>query len=126
MSYQYDNLERKTATIDGTGSNPLRTISYAYDDLGRLHTVSDDVTPGTSTTYHYDVQGNLVEKDLPNGIDDVMSYNNVNQLTSLIEYAPGPWSPRRPMRRLPSMIIRFVRMARTAVCRRPSGRPAAL
>ena len=91
VSYQYDNLDRKTATIDGTGSNPLRTISYAYDDLGRLHTVSDNVTsdPGLVTAYHYNLQGNLVEKDLPNGIDDVMSYNNVNQLTSLIEYAPG-------------------------------------
>ena len=42
ISYTYDDLGRLTSTITGTLSAPIRSTSYTYDDLGRLETVVED------------------------------------------------------------------------------------
>jgi RHS repeat-associated protein len=94
VTYTYDNLGRRASTIIGTAQNPLRTLTYAYNALGRLKTVSDKldatITSGIVlvTAYEYDLLGNLIRTDLPNGAIDVNSFNNINQLTKLIEYGP--------------------------------------
>ncbi len=77
------------------GRTPLRIISYTYDELGRLQSMHDDLMPGATndtilaTNYQYNLQGYLVTTVSPNGVTDVDSYNNMNQLVSLTEYAPN-------------------------------------
>ncbi|MBN2211424.1 MAG: right-handed parallel beta-helix repeat-containing protein, partial [Sedimentisphaerales bacterium] len=45
--------------------SPAETVHYTYDNLGRMETEESDVR-GT-TTYHYDVEGNLEQLDTPEG-----------------------------------------------------------
>ncbi|QST00325.1 DNRLRE domain-containing protein [Pontibacillus sp. ALD_SL1] len=57
------------------------TISYQYNDLGQVTTLSTNQT--TKFTYDYDVNGNVEQVDAPryNRTWD-MSYNNLNLMTS--------------------------------------------
>jgi YD repeat-containing protein len=91
ISYTFDNLGRKTATIVGTVNNPQRITSYTYDSLGRLATVVEDLTTTATgdelhTGYHYNLIGNLSRTDLPNGVYAVNVYDNMNRLDVLTHY----------------------------------------
>ncbi len=94
VSYTYDDLGRRTAVIVGTVENPLRKTSFTYDGLGRLRTVVEDrdatvtTEPLLTTTYAYDLVGNLRRTDLPNGVVVVYRYDRLNRLDVLTYYAP--------------------------------------
>jgi RHS repeat-associated protein len=100
-TYAYDVRERLVSRIDPAGTSPLlasgKTIEYRYDDAGnvvevktaagittsgydaqnRLATVTD---AGKQTQYVYDLAGNLAETQLPNGVVEKRSYDDLNRL----------------------------------------------
>jgi len=60
-------LQAQGATVHSVGENSTaaqgsRTITYTYDDAGRLIRV--DYGNGTSTTYTYDNAGNLLRREV--------------------------------------------------------------
>jgi RHS repeat-associated protein len=55
MQYNYDGMGRITSLID---QNSIPT-NKTYDDVGRLLTVKDAMTPQGITTYSYDLNGNM-------------------------------------------------------------------
>ncbi|MEM6470111.1 MAG: FG-GAP-like repeat-containing protein [Planctomycetota bacterium] len=76
VDHEYDSLGRKTRTSSDFGST-----QYAYDDLGRLTSVTDE--EGLSTFYQYDESNNLVEVRLPNGLTEVRVYDKRNRVESV-------------------------------------------
>ena len=99
-TYAYDARERLVSRIDPAGGVNLasgKTIEYRYDDAGnvvevktaagttgssydaqnRLATVTD---AGRQTAYLYDLAGNLVQTQLPNGVVEKRSYDDLNRL----------------------------------------------
>jgi RHS repeat-associated protein len=114
-TYSYDTLDRLTTKAapagtlsygyDGAGnlasmaSNHVNGIlvSYAYDELNRLTTVTDGRLQGNqTTTYTYDPANNIVAVTIPNGSKSVMTYDPMNRLTALTTpvssytYTEGP------------------------------------
>tara|TARA_R110002167_G_scaffold352262_1_gene565134 strand:- start:1303 stop:19128 length:17826 start_codon:yes stop_codon:yes gene_type:complete len=92
VNYEYDQYGRKTRTYTGDPSDPVTDTLYTYDALGRLETVSvvernDEVlaTPET-TTYEYDLIGNLDQTILPNGVITDYTYDELNRLETLTHY----------------------------------------
>jgi YD repeat-containing protein len=95
VSYAYDNLGRLVTTMVGLGPSLTSETDYTYDALGRLAivTVVEQngvmlATPQT-TNYEYDLEGSLIEEDLPNGVVDQFTYNNMNRLTKETQDGPG-------------------------------------
>ena len=90
VNYQYDPTtgQRKSTFTDNTQTD------YAYDDLGRLETVTvlkRNGTPlGTSevTAYTYDLLGNLDTVTLPNEVISDYVYDQLNRLDNLTHYEP--------------------------------------
>ena len=66
------------------------SVTYTYDALGRLKTVTDNRLAQGTTTYSYDVVGNLTGDSRPNGVQSTFSFNNVNRLTNLAVNNSGP------------------------------------
>jgi YD repeat-containing protein len=68
---------------------------YTSDALGQIATVTvveqNGVTLATpqATTYEYGLQGSLIEEELPNGVVDQFTYDNMNRLTQETEDGPG-------------------------------------
>jgi RHS repeat-associated protein len=118
-TYNYDTLDRLTTkaapagtlsySYDGAGnlasmaSNHVNGIlvSYAYDELNRLTTVTDSRLQGNQTTnYTYDPANNIATITTPNGSQTVMNYDSLNRLTSLstpvssYTYTQGPTGNR--------------------------------
>ena len=92
VNYEYDQYGRKTRTYTGDPNNPVTDTLYTYDALGRLATVSvvernDELlaTPET-TTYQYDLVGNLDQTILPNGVITDYTYDELNRLETLTHY----------------------------------------
>tara|TARA_E500000305_G_scaffold36763_3_gene28012 strand:+ start:86 stop:17857 length:17772 start_codon:yes stop_codon:yes gene_type:complete len=92
VNYEYDQYGRKTRTYTGDPSDPITDTLYTYDVLGRLETVSvvernDEVlaTPET-TTYAYDLVGNLDQTILPDGVITDYAYDDLNRLDTLTHY----------------------------------------
>ena len=60
---------------------PTRTLTYNYDEKGRLQTVS---TPEMGTvTYRYDARGNLYQTEFPNHIAETRIYDSLGRLDLL-------------------------------------------
>jgi RHS repeat-associated protein len=59
----------------------LQFILLFYDALGRLAAVVD--WDGQTTRYTYDLAGNLVNTDLPNGVEASYTYDGLSRLTLL-------------------------------------------
>lgn len=89
-STTYDALGRVTAR---TNAKSIRT-SFSYDALGRLIEVVENDTDGTrndptapdanvSVKYHYDVAGNLVRLEMPQGSEITYQYDRLNRRTHL-------------------------------------------
>jgi YD repeat-containing protein len=72
VGYAYDTAGRLTAVIQNGGT--VSTVTY--DTNGELHTTTDTTT-GQTTTYDYDVLGNLRTVTLPNGT--TMTYRTLVQ-----------------------------------------------
>jgi RHS repeat-associated protein len=102
-TYSYDNRNRLTskATPQGTLTYTYNTVGnittlrssntegvsldYAYDNLNRLQTVTDNNLPTSQnqTGYQYDQIGNLQSVTLPNQVATTYQYNTLNRLTNV-------------------------------------------
>ena len=78
-NYYYDevgNLRRVASS-----SSPPQTTTYSYDNLNRL---SGTAYPdGTSESYGYDNNGNLVSKTDRKGVQTVYAYDSLNRVTAI-------------------------------------------
>ena len=85
LGYSHDaagNVESiNTNTPDGA------SMTYTYDDLNRLDTVTG--TNNQVIEYGYDEVGNLQHVALPNGVSTGYGYNAVNRLTTLTHFRAG-------------------------------------
>jgi RHS repeat-associated protein len=100
-TYTYDALDRlvSKATPEGTltysydaqnnllsmqSSNPNgASVSYSYDTMNRLSTVTDNRLPAgqNTTTYSYDPVSNLVTAMYPNQSQQTLSYDQLNRVS---------------------------------------------
>src|SRR5207237_1230562 len=55
-------------------------VSYGYDALNRLASVTDNAPGGGTTTYSYDDAGRLGSYTYPNGITTKYSYDALNRI----------------------------------------------
>jgi YD repeat-containing protein len=78
ITYTYSSGGQHTATSDSTG----HTANYAYDAAGRLSTVKDG-SGNTLATYTYDLNNNVISKTLGNGATTAISYDGVNDISSV-------------------------------------------
>jgi RHS repeat-associated protein len=85
LHYAYDPvtlqlIETSTAFTD---------VKYAYDNFGRLSTVSADMVNGNrlatplTATYTYDAASNLISLKQPNGVTTTNTYDILDRLTSI-------------------------------------------
>jgi RHS repeat-associated protein len=114
-TYSYDSLDRPTAkaTPEGTlsygydaasnvasvSSNHANgvSVSYAYDQLNRLSTVTDARLHGSpTTTYIYDPASNVATVNYANGVQSVMTYDALNRITGLATQNSGYLYQRGP------------------------------
>jgi RHS repeat-associated protein len=80
LTYTYDVAgNRKTVQSDSGAYN----VTYEYDELNRLRSVTDNVAGGGSTTYHYDHGGRLTSYDYPSTVTTALTYDTVNRVQSL-------------------------------------------
>jgi len=79
LSYSYDEAGNLLSIQSGHAGGALMT--YAYDALNRLASVTD--ANGGVTTYTYDLVGNLAGYAYPNGVEHRYTYNVLNRLTDL-------------------------------------------
>ena len=91
INYTYD-----LATGNGTGiSTSNSNIQYSYDQAGDLKTVTVTKLDGQAlatplvTSYSYDLDGNLVTTQNANGTTETRAYNNINELTSIVDTGPS-------------------------------------
>ena len=69
------------ASIRSSNTNGT-SVNYAYDTLGRLASVTDNVLSAT-TANTYDAVGNLTSVAYPNGVTTSYTYNALNRLTNV-------------------------------------------
>ena len=83
-TYTYDGLARIATMTDGRGE----VTSYSYDKLDRVTQVLVDgatscsVDPGKCFKYTYDAEGNLTQRDDPNGTT-TLTYDRLNRQQSI-------------------------------------------
>ena len=76
IEYEYDLAGNRTSLRTPNGS-----VSYTYDEQNRLKTVTD--SDNLVTSYFYDDGGNLSRTELPNGVVESRSYDELNRLKLL-------------------------------------------
>jgi RHS repeat-associated protein len=83
LTYSYDGAGN-LASMASTNPNGV-SVSYTYDQLNRLSTITDNRLPqGAGTTvYTYDPASNLATVTLPNGIQSTFIYDRLNRVASL-------------------------------------------
>ncbi|MEU8238903.1 LamG-like jellyroll fold domain-containing protein [Actinoplanes missouriensis] len=82
MTYDADGFLLERTTVDKSGGDPPRTVTYAYNEHGQQSTVTD--TAGNPTRYTYDVLGQLVTETDPGGGVTRNAYDVNGQLTSTV------------------------------------------
>ncbi len=94
INYGYDNVGRQTRTWTSTDAAGLSVVShmrYAYDELGRLETVTvverNDSPVSEQTTYRYDDVGNLNQVEHPGGVIADYDYDALHRLVLLRHFA---------------------------------------
>ncbi|WP_246259702.1 RHS repeat-associated core domain-containing protein [Oxynema aestuarii] len=75
IEYGYDSAGNRTSVTTPTG-----TIEYAFEEQNRLKTVTDDAGV---TSYSYDEVGNLIRTELPNGVVETRTYDELSRLESV-------------------------------------------
>jgi RHS repeat-associated protein len=84
------------ASIVSSNSNGA-SVSYTYDTLNRLSTVTDGrLQCNQMTTYAYDPASNLTTATLPNGVQSAMTYDALNRVTGLATQSTGYIYQRGP------------------------------
>lgn len=79
VEYEYDPDGRRISMVDGTGES-----SYEYDSLGRLETTTDG--HGDTTSYDYDLAGNLTGIAYPNGKSIARAFDDAGRLESVSDW----------------------------------------
>jgi RHS repeat-associated protein len=79
LTYTYD-MSRNLTSMRSSNAEGV-SVDYTYDDMGRLASVIDNRLG--STTYTYDLVGNLKTDRRPNGVQQDYTYNAINRLTNL-------------------------------------------
>jgi RHS repeat-associated protein len=99
LSYSYDGAGN-LASISSNHANGV-LVSYAYDELNRLSTVTDGRLQGNqTTTYTYDSASNVVLVTYPNSTQGSFTYDTLNRLTGMTtpassySYQVGPTGNR--------------------------------
>ena len=91
VTYSYDPATGRETSVTTTKTD----IHYAYDNLGRMTTVTVDKLDGVSlntsliTTYGYDLNNNLVSTNLPNATTETRQYDSLNRLIYLKNNGPA-------------------------------------
>jgi YD repeat-containing protein len=111
------------------------SVDYTYDDLNRLSTVVDNRlgSGANTTTYTYDPANNLATATLPNGLQSVFAYDQLNRLTALATpvsgytYQLGPTGNRTSALELNGRTINWTydgiyRLTNEAIVSAPSGK----
>jgi len=95
-TYAYDNMNRPSAVTQPNGqisytydlngnrtsmTTPAGTTTYAYDARQLLTSITD--LNNETTTFSYNVVGNLVTRTLPNGVISTHTYDQRDRLLSL-------------------------------------------
>lgn len=83
LAYQYDAASNKTQLVTTLANGDSQSISYSYDALNRLASVTN--AEGTST-YGYDEVGNRTSLSYPNGASQTWNYDTRNRLTKTSIY----------------------------------------
>jgi RHS repeat-associated protein len=77
LTYTYDAAgNRKTVQSDSGAYD----VTYGYDELNRLSSVTDNTAGGGTTLYHYDDGGRLAAYNYPNGVSTTLGYDANNRL----------------------------------------------
>ena len=77
------------ASVTSSNANGV-SVSYTYDDVGRLSTVVDNRLQGNNTTtYTYDPASNLATATYPNGLQSIFNYDSLNRLTAMASPVSG-------------------------------------
>ena len=75
--------EGKVETITSSNPNGV-SVAYAWDELNRLSTVTDNRLSGNNTTsYTYDNASNVATVAYPNGLTSTFTYDQLSRLTEL-------------------------------------------
>jgi RHS repeat-associated protein len=79
ITYTYDPADNLTSATDASG-----TVSYSYDNANRLATIVEPTGPGTRTiTYRHDDDDRRTRVCYPNGIRQVLIYDNSARLARI-------------------------------------------
>jgi len=82
LTYGYDEAG-KLASISSNHAHGIH-VDYSYDDLNRLSTVTDSRLQGNqTTTYTYDNASNVATVTYPNGLTSTFTYDSLNRVTGL-------------------------------------------
>lgn len=79
VAFRYDGNGRRTEMTDGSGSG-----SYQWDSLGRLTAHSDG--GGRRVGYGYDLRGNLIRLDYPNGQTVSRQFDAAGRLVAVSDW----------------------------------------
>jgi RHS repeat-associated protein len=88
IHYEYDAATgRHTRTYTGNPASPTTDTRYAYDEMGRLKTVTvvrlNNSPTNLVTTYTYTDVGSRASVTLPNGTKTKYTYDSLNRLKKL-------------------------------------------
>ncbi len=80
-TYTYDLAGNRTSFVLTKNGEVVQSVTYSYDNLNRLATVSEDGVQQAS--YAYDVNGNRSSLTYANGVVESYDYNKANWVVSL-------------------------------------------
>ena len=81
-AYTYDLAGNRTGFTLTEEAEALQTVTYTYDTLNRLSTVSEDGV--TQAAYTYDTNGNRSSLTYAHGVQETYTYNKANWITGLV------------------------------------------
>ncbi len=84
ITYTYDLAGRATRRQYPGGAD----ITYSYDSDGRLVSIMPNAVD-TAITYAYDANGNLLTSNLPNNLQEVVTYDLANRPATIIHTQDG-------------------------------------
>jgi RHS repeat-associated protein len=96
LSYTYDTVGN-VASMSSNNANGA-SVAYTYDNLNRLSRTVDNrlLVDQNTTTYSYDPASNLAMVTYPNGLQSTATYDDLNRLKALnsYQYQLGPTGNR--------------------------------
>ncbi len=81
LAYTYDNAGNRLTEVGTDPSKPSQAVSlsYQYDPLNRLTSVTNNLNPAQDVTYTYDLNGNLTSQTTA-GATTTYAYNILDEL----------------------------------------------